>query len=397
VFSWQRIHGAKGYFVVISYDENFTEVADVGFTNVPAYAPHLANREPLADETTAYYWAVIPTTNANGTGISSDPGRGEDNPQSFNKSSTPPVPQSPANGVTISNQPTFAWAPAENARNYRLQVSQDPSFGSPLEDVTTGSTAYTSSSTYPADTVLYWRVRANDWIGQGLNWSTVRTFVRTLPAPVPSPGNATGGETIPVLNWSPVQGATGYDLHFEQVNGQPLNFSFPAAAATPLEWYGVGVWRWQVRAEFPAASPGQTTPSGYSSPQLFVRTLNAPSHAVGRKNGGRLVISWSPDPAAKQYQVEMSTTNGFASTIESRRIDNTSWAPQVNLRLAQNRGQLFWRVAAVDVAGNVGSFASGAFPGPRPKCQPPRRGKKVKKGHSPTTCAKKHAVKKRHK
>jgi hypothetical protein len=397
VFSWQRIHGAKGYFVVISYDENFTEVADVGFTNVPAYAPHLANREPLADETTAYYWAVIPTTNANGTGISSDPGRGEDNPQSFNKSSTPPVPQSPANGVTISNQPTFAWAPAENARNYRLQVSQDPSFGSPLEDVTTGSTAYTSSSTYPADTVLYWRVRANDWIGQGLNWSTVRTFVRTLPAPVPSPGNATGGETIPVLNWSPVQGATGYDLHFEEVNGQPLNFSFPAAAATPLEWYGVGVWRWQVRAEFPAASPGQTTPSGYSSPQLFVRTLNAPSHAVGWKNGGRLVISWSPDPAAKQYQVEMSTTNGFASTIESRRIDNTSWAPQLNLRLAQNRGQLFWRVAAVDVAGNVGSFASGAFPGPRPKCQPRRRGKKVKKGHSPTTCVKKHAVKKRHK
>jgi hypothetical protein len=397
VFSWRRVDGAKGYFVVIAYDENFTEVADVGFTNVPAYVPHLANREPLADETTAYYWAVIPTANADGTGISSDPGRGEDNPQSFNKSSAAPTPLTPTNAATISNQPTFAWTPAENARSYRLQVSQDASFGSPLEDVTTDSTAYTSSSTYPADTVLYWRVRANDWIGQGLKWSPVRTFVRTLPAPVPSPGNAQGGEAIPVLNWAPVQGATGYDLHFEEVNGQPLNFSFPAAAATPLEWYGVGVWRWQVRAEFPAASPGQTTPSGYSPPQLFVRTLNAPSHATGLKSGGRLVISWSPDPAAKQYQVELSTTNGFANTIESHRVDNTSWAPQLNLHMAQNRGALFWRVAAVDVAGNVGSFVSGAFATPRVACKAASRAKKGKKGRHSTTCVKKPAAKKRHK
>jgi hypothetical protein len=397
LFSWRRVAGANGYFVVIAYDENFTEVADVGFTNVPAYAPHLANREPLADETTAYYWAVIPTVNSDGTGISSDPARGEDNVQSFNKSSTPPVPVSPANGLTVSNQPSFAWTPAENARSYRLQVSQDPSFGSPLEDVTTDSTAYTSSSTYPADTVLYWRVRANDWIGQGLNWSSASTFVRTLPSPVPSPNNAHGGEAIPVLNWSPVQGATGYDLHLEEVNGQPLNFSFPAASATPLEWYGVGVWRWQVRAEFPAASPGHTTPSGYSPPRLFVRTLNAPSHATGLKNGGRLVISWSPDPAAKQYEVELSTTNGFTNAIESHRVDNTSWAPQVNLHMAQNRGPLFWRVAAVDVGGNVGSFASGAFSNPKARCASTSPSRKGNKGRRSTRCVNKHASKKRHK
>jgi hypothetical protein len=397
LFTWRRVHGANGYFVVIAYDENFTEVADVGFTNVPAYAPHLANREPLADETTAYYWAVIPTVNSDGTGIASDPGRGEDSPQSFNKSSTPPTPVLPANGITISNQPTFAWTSAENARSYRLQVSQDPSFGSPLEDVTTDSTAYTSSSTYPADMVLYWRVRANDWIGQGLNWSLASTFVRTLPSPAPSPGNVHGGEAIPVLNWSPVQGAIGYDLHFEEVNGQPLNFSFPAAAATPLEWYGVGVWRWQVRAEFPAASPGQTTPSGYSQPQVFVRTLNAPSGAVGVKTGGRLVISWNPDAAAKQYQVELSTTNGFANTIESHRVDNTSWAPQINLHMAQNRGSLFWRVAAVDVGANVGSFASGAFARPGAKCVSTRPSRKGKKGRRSTKCVTRHAAKKPHK
>jgi hypothetical protein len=401
LFTWRRVAGAQGYFVVIAYDENFTEVADIGFTNVPAYAPHLANREPLADETTSYYWAVIPTAHTDGTEFSGDPGSGQDSPQTFNKSSIPPAPLAPASGAVVSNQPTFAWTPAENARSYRLQVAQDPSFGNPLEDVTTDATAYTSTSTYPADTVLYWRVRANDSIGQGLNWSPVRTFVRTLPAPVPSPNNATGGEAIPVLDWSTVPGAIGYDLHIEEVSGQPANFSFPAAAATLIEWYGVGVWRWQVRAEYPAAGPGLTTPSGYSAPQLFVRTLNAPKGAVGVKSGRRLVISWNPDPAAKQYQVDLSTTDGFTSTIDSHRIDNTSWAPALNLALAQNRGALFWRVAAVDGAGNVGTFVAGGFGRPRAACVSSRGAQKGKRGHGPVkrvaTCVKQRHAKKHHK
>jgi hypothetical protein len=228
--------------------------------------------------------------------------------------------------------------------------------------------------------VLYWRVRANDWSGQGLNWSCLpiasggtpacgatQTFVRTLPAPVPSAGNATGGEPIPVLNWSPVQGAIGYEQHVDKVDGSTLNFSFPAASATPLEWYGVGVWRWQVRADFPGTVAGQTVTSGYSVPQEFVRTLNAPSGARGIKSGARLVIEWNPDPAAKQYEIDVSTTDGFANMIDSHRTDNTSWAPEVKLTPAENRGRLFWRVAPIDGIGNVGSFASGSFAGPRPR------------------------------
>src|SRR5205085_2560423 len=32
------------------------------------------------------------------------------------------------------------------------------------------------------NTILYWRVQADDWIAQGLNWSAVQTFTR-LPNP----------------------------------------------------------------------------------------------------------------------------------------------------------------------------------------------------------------------
>jgi hypothetical protein len=357
-FSWQRVSGAQGYFVVIARDAGFTQVVDIGYTNVPAYAPELANGAPLSDETTAYYWAALPTTGLTGSGEFSD--WSQDSPQTFNKASLPPTLLIPASGSNVSIQPTFEWTAAENARNYTLQVSGDPSFGNPIDNVITDATAYTSNSTYPADRQLYWRVRANDWTGQGLNWSATQTFVRSLPVPVPSQHNATRGEPIPVLNWAPVQGATGYEVHVDWVNGTTSNLSLTAPAFTPVAWYGVGVWRWQVRADFPTTT-GASATSGYSPSQVFVRTLNPPTGAHGVKSAHRLVISWNPDPAAKQYEVDVSSTDGFANMVDSRRTDNTSWASSLDLTKPTTRGRLYWRVAAIDGAGNVGTFVSGAF------------------------------------
>jgi hypothetical protein len=358
LFTWQRVQGAQGYYVVIARDALFTQIADMGYTNVPAYAPELENHAPLSDETTTYYWAVLPTTGSAGAGEYSD--WSQDSPQTFNKSSGPPTLLAPYTGATVSTQPTFRWTSAENARNYTLQVSGDPSFGTLLDNVTTDETAYTSDSTYPADRQLYWRVRATDWIGQGLNWSTTGTFVKTLPIPAPSVGNPTTGQLIPVLTWAPVQGATSYDIHVDWVDGTTLNFNLAAPAFTASQWTGVGVWRWEVRADFPSNTGGKAT-SGYSSPQLFVRTLPPPTGAHGVKTRTRLQISWNPDPAAKQYEVQISTTDGFSGLVDTQRTDSTSWAPDIDLTKAQNRGRLYWRVAALDSSGNVGTFETASF------------------------------------
>jgi hypothetical protein len=360
LFTWKPVANARAYYVVIARDAGFTDVADVGFTYIPAYAPRLRNGAPLADETTAYYWAVIPALNVDGTGVSyDDPGAGQNSPQTFDKSSIPPTLLSPSDGQNVSTQPHFTWSEGENAKNYTLQVAADPSFGSPIDDVTTDATAYTSNSTYPADQQVYWRVRANDWAGNGLNWSATQTFIKSLPVPAPSLTNTLGGETIPVLNWSPVQGAVGYQVHVDKIDGTTDDFTFAAPAFTPVKWYGVGVWRWRVRATFPT-NGGAVTTGGYSTPEVYVRTLNAPTGARGARTRTRLVISWRPDPAAKQYQVDLSTSDGFAAIVSSDRTDNASWAPNIDLRQKATRGRLYWRVAAVDGDGNVGTYATGS-------------------------------------
>lgn len=395
-FTWHAVPGAGSYYVVIARDAGFTQVEDVGFTTVNAYAPRLTSRMPLSDETTSYYWAVMPAETSAGTGVCSD--ALHDNPQSFNKSSISPQPIGPSVGAEITTQPTFNWTSAQNARNYHLQVAQDPTFGAPIDDVTTDATAYTSSSTYPADTVLYWRVRANDWNGQGLNWSPTRTFVRRLPTPVLDPVAPTTIFGPSPITWSSVQGAIAYGIHIEQGDGKSTDTTVESPSATASTYYGTGFAHYQVRAEFPTNVAGGKVPGPYSARQSVLLILAAPRGVRGVKSGSRLLLTWQPEADAKQYEVQISASTGFTRLLESHKVDGTSWAPNIDLHKKGNGGVLYWRVAPVDQRGGVGSFTSGTFGGARAVCTKAKRrnGGSAKGRRKVPACAKKRAAKKRH-
>jgi hypothetical protein len=386
LFTWKRVPGATEYYVVVARDSLFTHVIDVASTVVPAYAPQLSGEMPLDDETTTYYWAVVPVKEGRAFSLPPE----QDAPHEFNKSSEAPTPRTPLNGETVSTQPTFSWTEAhtrlesecpeprfegrhcliwDGALNYTLQVSADPTFGKPLDNIRTDSTAYSSSTTFPADTTLYWRVRANTANSktEGLHWSPVQTFRRTLPPPSPGPGNPTSGQGIPLLSWTPVAGATAYEVHVEQADGATKDFTLDSTMFTPTELFFPGTWRWEARALFPTNS-FSTVPSGYFGPQSFTHTVAPPTGVSGTKSGSRVVIAWNPDPFAKEYEVDIATSDtfSFSSSIDNRRVEGTSWAPDIDFTRPANRGTLFWRVAAIDERGESGPFAEGQFVAPRP-------------------------------
>lgn len=356
VLRWNPVAGARRYFVLIARDSNFTNVIDAAFTATTVYAPNWV----LEDEATSYFWAVIPSATSNGSGISAGPTAY--NPQRFNKLSVAPTPMGPIGGADVATQPTFHWAPAEGAQKYRVQVSADPQFGDLLDDVLTSSTAYTSSTPYPADTALYWRVRAEQLqVLRGaarvaLRWSDIGSFRRRLPSPTLAHDIPLSGELPPALTWSPVPGAISYDVHIDEADGDSNAFNVRSAAGTFTRFFGIGTFKYKVRANF--ATRSGAVASAYSAPRDFTRVISAPDGRRVRRSKKRLFFGWNPAAAATSYRVEVSATESFSRVIESVRTNSTSWAPVLTATEYKKKAPLYWRVASVDDGNNVGAFVA---------------------------------------
>jgi hypothetical protein len=355
LFTWDAVAGVNSYFVVVSKDANFSNIIDEAFTRIPAYAPRNSLKPTTyPDETTTFYWLVLPATMASGADaltISLSAANG-----SFQKQSTPPSLVSPVGVQAFLDQPTFRWTPTLGARRYRLQVSADPTFGSPLDDVVTDATSYSSDTTYPADTVLYWRVRADDENLTGLTWSATGTFQKKLAAPVPSATNAIRGDALPVWSWAPVQGAASYDITIDKPDGTHETFeNFRTPVASFIKMTGTGVFHWRVRAEFPKDTTG-TIPGAYSATQSFTRTIGEPVNARTDSDKTHVLLAWDPRLGVQQYKLQISSTPDFSRVVETVSTETTSYAPTMLQYGYQAGGNLYWRVAGVDEDRNQGDW-----------------------------------------
>jgi len=355
-FTWQSFGGAQSYFVLVAKDASFTTIVDYGFTHVPAYAPRTSTQiRTYTDENTSYYWAVLPAQNFDGSLAVGNPLLAA--AADFQKQSLPPNLLYPAAGQVFSDQPTFRWSPAGGARRYRFQVASDATFSNLLDDVTTDATSYSSNTTYPADTVLYWRVRADDENLTGLTWSATGTFQKTLVAPVPSDQNPTHGEMLPVWAWNYVQGASSYDVSIDQPNGQNRYFSgFRVPVVSFIKMTGTGIFHWRVRAEFPQSGFGET-PGPWSATQSFTRTIGEPVNARTDATTDHVLLSWDPRIGIKTYKVQISSAPDFSLPIETTSTDNHSYAPPMTSYAYAAGGILYWRVAGVDEDRNQGDWS----------------------------------------
>jgi hypothetical protein len=364
LFTWDEVPGAESYYVLVSRDANFTTIIDYAYTRLPAYAPRRSPSQSIgyADETTLYYWAVLPAENANGSGVAADPLTSS--PQSFTKQSTPPALEGPIDDEAVNTPATeFQWSPVFGARRYRIQVSQNPTFSSPIDDVVTDSTAYTSNTTYPSDTTLYWRVRADAENSTssivGLTWSETGTFTKQLPKPVLDPGNPTTGSLLPTIRWSTVPGAVSYDVHLVDPEGDAETFTnIPAPAGTFTKLTGVGVATWQVRANFPTDSSA-VVHGPYSLPGTFTHTIPEPANPGEEVGDRRLLFSWDSRPRADHYRVQVSTRADFLTTVETVNTQTTAYAPLLTSGTYTAGGTFYWRVAVVDTDSNVGDYTGG--------------------------------------
>jgi hypothetical protein len=357
-FTWNPTPRAQGYFVLVSRDPNFTTVSDYAWVRGPAYAPRfgISSATTYADETTGYYWVVLPAAYPNGLNALVDPLFAH--ASFFDKESAPPAQVAPTGGSAVNLRPTFTWSLAHWARTYTLQVATDPLFSNLVETVETASSSYTPESSYPADQSLYWRVRSNDWNDIALTWSPAQAFLLARTAPVPSAANLAASELVPTWSWSLVQGAISYDVELQYPNGtKTLSRGFRTTAITPVKLDGTGIWHWKVRANFPTKVSSTTIQGPWSASVAFRNSMASPRNARTPSGGYGAVFAWDQKVGAAHYVVEVSTHQDFSGpAVERIQVDSPTYAPLAKNPAYANGGTLYWRVAAVDDSGNVGEM-----------------------------------------
>ncbi len=124
----------------------------------------------------------------------------------------------PNNGQTcFSVTGTLDWSDVfPPICNYRLQIATDQNFTTIVHDV---SGINVSQYAIPANALnyniqYYWRVRARNFVGEGLSWSSVRNFRTTLPlTAIPGlivPLNNSSTTVTPLLCWDSISTAAAY-------------------------------------------------------------------------------------------------------------------------------------------------------------------------------------------
>ncbi|MBK8047263.1 MAG: hypothetical protein IPK16_09165 [Anaerolineales bacterium] len=256
-FIWDRVEGAAGYSLQIDDDSKFgSPLIDIETPN-PSYTPPELNELQSLLSSTQYYWRAAIRRNNDVLGQWTSP-------MTLTKTSVTPTPIYPLTGdplTLVTEQPTFLWTgiltptvePRLATPKYRLEVDDDPTFGSPIIRIDTAATGYTpieGSRQSLADGKWYWRVAIFESSGNPGPFSTAQAFDKQYQVPTlvwPPPNTKAG--VMPSFEWLPLTGAAYYrfeiskDSEFEKVQTEDT----VNTAYTPTSAFNNGFYFWRVR------------------------------------------------------------------------------------------------------------------------------------------------------
>ena len=190
--------------------------------------------------------------------------------------------------ATTDITPTFSWNAVPGAAGYELRIADSQSGLENAPSVSETGSSHTPASALTNLQTYYWQVRAKDGAGQFGAWSDVhslRVEWGAVSGQSPADGSSTG-DTTPMLSWTAVPGAAGYEVRIadslaELNSASSINVTgssyTPASALTNLQTH-----YWQVRAKDGAEQFGAWSAvhslEVASVPQGFVQVAGGTFH-----------------------------------------------------------------------------------------------------------------------
>ena len=266
--------------------------------------------------------------------------------------------------------PVLSWDRVTGATGYDVELSRTAEFTAATRIgslVSTTNVRYVPTAQLPQSTI-HWRVRAK---GVETGTYTAGSFTPgATAAPTmlrPQADTHFQAPEAPYFTWEPVAGATSYTV---QVGPDPqfVDITVPGFAARTQKttaaylvgYQTAGAYYWRVRAELTSGySTDWTAARPYHVDGLpaVVRTEPADDFGPAVRD---VVLDWEPVPGAATYQLQVSSDDGFLTTVSGGNVSGvvaTQWSPTTTLP----NDEYYWRVRAVDASGNAAPWPETPF------------------------------------
>jgi len=372
LLTWEGLEEATAYNIEISTDPTFA-------ISTPYQVVETSLEVTDLDYLTTYYWRV--------SGYN-DYQTGEWSTVWMFTTKNVPVPQvvlvSPVDGAT--NQDVIVdlvWELAENATNYIIEVSTDPTFATFDQYQTDLTTMQVINLNW--ETTYYWKVQGQNEVFFG-EWSEVWDFT-TGETPVPpappvlvSPLNETIDIPVDVLtlDWNASIGADYYNIEYA-TNATFDNAVELETAETSIDIYNLEyltTYYWRVNAT------NQNGTGDWSEVWMFTTAPFIPLAPVliAPADGSidlPLVVdfSWNASDGADSYYIEFAHNSDFTDPVWGAPVTTTTYQQEFEDYL----GTYYWRVKAIagefnSVWSEVWSFTTQAEDIPAPVLVAPLNG-----------------------
>jgi hypothetical protein len=274
-----------------------------------------------------------------------------------------PSPVSPPDNA--SGQPTtltLSWTGVDScSKTYRLEVSDDSLFGSPL---VFDNLATTSRSVGPLSelTQYFWRVRAkNQGTDTGV-YSAVRRFSTLLnPPAAPSILTPANGDTTvspsATLRWLSSTHVDSYQVQVATDAGfasvvEDRNITDTTYQTATL--VNCNTYYWRVRGKN-VSGPGPYASRNFRVARALTSAPTLLLPADGTVNVEEITtLSWQAEPCAYQYRVELAKDSLFTQTVTDQIVSATS----LQVGPLDGNTDHYWRVRGVN---NLGQGTPSAF------------------------------------
>ena len=261
-----------------------------------------------------------------------------------------------------SSTPVLAWTRPKGVTEFNVQIDNDPSFSSTEINETTKNVSFVPQRNLSRGT-QYWRVRA---VKDGRYSAWTSSSFTVAPVTVPIPASPADGAVLPqpdsppLLRWQTSRGATSYTV---EVDGDAdfigaKSWTTKTTSLAVPDALPAGDYFWRVTASLDGGF--NSLPSPTSSFVLGALPSPRLSYPVDDINQAveDVVFDWEPVAGAVTYDLQVatdSTFNNFAFKAEN--LYGSRYSPPTTLF----NDQFWWRVRAVDLAGQPTAWSTARF------------------------------------